>query len=62
MIPANYYVRHMLVGNRRLALSSDSRVPAWQSRATPTSRTSRRRRRGYLRLFTFRLRPAHGGS
>jgi hypothetical protein len=61
MIPANMYVRQMLVHDRRLALSRDSRVPAWERR-NAALRRSPERRGGQLRLLVHRLRAAHIGS
>ena len=61
MIPANMYVREMLVRDRRLALSTNSRVPAWERRAEALRRSSERRRGGRLRLM-FRVRAVQSGS
>ena len=62
MIPANMYVRQMLVRDHRLTLSNDSRVPAWERREKALRRSAERGRGGHLRLLVLRLRPAPSGS
>ena len=62
MIPANMYVRQMLVRDHRQALSRESRVPAWERRDAALRESRARGRRGRLRLLAFRLRTVQSGS
>ena len=63
MIPANMYVRQMLVRDHRQALSRESRVPAWERRDAALRESRARGRRGRLRLLVFRPRtPRRAGS
>ena len=62
MLTSNVYVLEMLVRDRHLALSRDSRVPAWERRDAALRRGPGHIRGGRLRLLMLRLRPAHSGS
>jgi hypothetical protein len=62
MLTSNVYVLEMLVRDRHLALSRDSRVPSWERRDAALRRGREQVRGGRLRLLILRLRPAHSGS
>jgi hypothetical protein len=60
MVPADLYVRPMLMQHHRRALLPDSRIPAWERREAALGRILDERR-GRLWLAVLRLRPAHDG-